>query len=350
MCGICGYIGKNAKEKIIEKLSLLEYRGYDSCGLGFFDNENIKVIKTTKKIKDLQNKVKNESDFDIGIGHTRWATHGIATETNAHPHTSQNNKWVIVHNGIIENYEELKQKYLKHIKLKSETDTEIIPCLLELEGNNIYSFISICNLLKGSYALCGMSSCFNKTLFLAKYKSPLYVAQNEKGVICASDTYCFEEFKDYFELKDNEFCECKLNKITFYNKKGEVIYKIPKQNNINKYFSLNKKFDSFMEKEINEIPYCIENIIDNYSKNKINLNFDINEIDNIKLIGCGSAYHTALIGEKYLKKVLKKEINTYVASEFRYSKNYITPSTLCIFISQSGETADTIACLELVKN
>ncbi|MBQ7308140.1 MAG: glutamine--fructose-6-phosphate transaminase (isomerizing) [Clostridia bacterium] len=350
MCGICGYIGKNAKENILEKLSLLEYRGYDSCGMAFFENKKIKVVKTTQKIKHLKQKLEFEDVGNVGIGHTRWATHGEANEVNAHPHISQNNKWSVVHNGIIENYNELKTKYLTNAKFRSQTDTEVIPYLLELDGNNIYSFISICNLLKGSFALCAICDSSPNSMYLAKYKSPLYVAQNKEGIICASDTYCFENFENYYELKDNEFALCKNDKITFFNKKGEIIKKLPLENKINKYFSINKKFDYYMEKEINEIPFCIENIINHYSKTKINLNFDINEIDNIKLIGCGSAYHTALIGENYLKKALNIEVNTYIASEFRYSKNKITPSTLCIFISQSGETADTIACIELVKN
>lgn len=348
MCGICGYIGDNVKENLIEKLSLLEYRGYDSCGIAFFDNKNLKVIKTTQKINNLNEKIKNENIKEIGIGHTRWATHGIASENNAHPHTC--GKWAVVHNGIIENYNQIKKVYLHNVKFKSETDTEVIPCLLNMNENSIYSFISTCNMLKGSYAICAINENNRDCMYLAKLKSPLYVAKNNNEVLCASDTYCFENFSEYFELKDNEYALCKKDKITFFDRKGKIIYKTAIENKINKYFSLTKKFKYFMEKEINEIPFCIENIISYYSQNQIKLDFDPEKIDNIKLIGCGSAYHTALIGEKYLKKALNIEVNTYIASEFRYSKNIITPNTLCIFISQSGETADTIACLEMVKN
>lgn len=350
MCGICGYIGDNVKENLLEKLSLLEYRGYDSCGVAFFQDNNIKVIKSIKKIEDLSEKLLNYEIKNIGIGHTRWATHGITSEENAHPHISPNNVWAVVHNGIIENFEEIKSKYLQNVVFRSQTDTEVIPCLLEQNENSIYSFITTCNILKGSFAICAINKNNPNCLYLAKNQSPLFVGKIGDKVLCASDTYCFENFPQYYEMKDFEFALCRKEKITFFDKKGKIIFKEPIVNKVNKYFSINKKFKYFMEKEINEIPLCIDNIVNYYSKNQISLNFDIKEIDNIKLIGCGSAYHTALIGEKYLKKALNIEINTYIASEFRYSINHITKNTLCIFVSQSGETADTIACLKQVKN
>ena len=352
MCGICGYIGENVKEVLLEKLTMLEYRGYDSCGIAFIDDKKLlKVVKSTEKIDNLREKLEDVEIKNIGIAHTRWATHGGATIENAHPHLSPSGKWAVVHNGIIENYNDLKQKYLSNDHFTSKTDTEVISHLLDKNENNIYSFMVTCNMLKGSYALCCINNQ-NNDMYLAKLKSPLYVGISKNGVLCASDTYCFDvNYNSYYELNDYEFALCKKEKIIFYNKNGKVIQKQPIKNKIIEYISV-KKFDYYMEKEIREIPYCIDNLIDYYSLNGCpNFNFDMKSIDNIKLIGCGSAYHTALIGEKYFKKEFPDiETNSYIASEFRYSKNKITNNTLCIFISQSGETADTIACLDIVKN
>ena len=349
MCGICGYIGGNPKQNVIEKLSLLEYRGYDSCGVGFFSGNKIKIIKSTKKIDDLSQKIKNEDIKNLVIGHTRWATHGEPSEINAHPHISPDGRWAVVHNGIIENHDYLKKRYLNGTNFYSQTDSEVIPCLLSKNDNNILSFITVCNMLKGSFAICAINNLEPDRIYVAKNQSPIYVGIKSGEALCASDTYCFKDYPYYYSLEDGEFALLKKDKVTFFDKTGKIILKNPQNVKKENDFLYGKKVKYFMEKEINEIPFAIKNLREYYLKNGVNISFCKDDIDRIMLVGCGSAYHSALIGEFYLKSRLGIEVTTHIASEFRYSDHIISPKTLCIFVSQSGETADTIASLKMVK-
>lgn len=348
MCGIVGFIGKNAVNKVVENLKNLEYRGYDSCGVAYFDNNEIKTKKSLNSIDSLKKDCSFLNDKEIAIGHTRWATHGKPALENAHPHLSFSKNWCAVHNGIIENFAELKNKFFKNTTFYSQTDSEIVPNLVEHFGNDINSVIKACNIMTGSFALALINKD-NDKIFVAKRNSPLFVSVSNCEVMCASDSYCFEDKAKYFELKDNEFAEITKDNVVFYNKFFKKINKRSYVLNKTNYCLEKTKYPFHMIKEINEIPNCIESIYSFYKSNLPKIDIDIKDIERIKIIGCGSAYHTGLIGANYLEKLLKIETNVFVASEFRYSSPILNEKTLTIFVSQSGETADTIACVKQAK-
>lgn len=399
MCGIVGYIGSGKQEKIlVDMLKHLDYRGYDSAGIAVIKQNQqnsltckIDVTKTKGKLNSLEQLLKNSNkipknkflvkdDFNTeelqkqietinelneaddvnstcGIGHTRWATHGEATTQNAHPHLSNNNEWAIVHNGIIENFQELKEELINNkFTFKSKTDSEIVVNLLQLNTNQdnklptITPLIETCKKLKGSYALAALNKNFKNTLFLARKKSPLYVAKSKKTIVVASDPICFSgKTKEYYSLNDNEFCLCTGNKIEFYNLKNEVIEKTAeKLENLNQT-KTKTSYKHFMQKEINEIPDVLKNIVKRYSTNNYLDILDkvfIKKFNKVVLIGCGTAYHAGLIGARYLQDLARIDASTSVASEFRYANPIIDNKTLVILVSQSGETADTIAVCE----
>lgn len=350
MCGIVGFIGNINSKEIIDKLKIVEYRGYDSAGIAIKTNNDIEIIKSVGEIKNLEEKIK-PCNAKMGIAHTRWATHGKVSIENAHPHKSFLGNWFVVHNGIIENYNELK-KQLHDTYYYSQTDTEIIPNLLEKNECNIQNFINCCNKLSGSFAL----ACINKyqdKLFIAKNKSPLYVCSGKNANWVASDPACFNGINnEYYKLEDGEFAEITQNTITFYNNLGEKIAKLTLPLNMEDTSYNKSHFNYFMEKEIGETKQVIKNILDYYSKNNDNICKLLNEFkfNKIKIIGCGTAYHAGLLGSYYIKKYLKLDCSCEIASEFRYSNPLIDKNTLCIFISQSGETADTITSHSLAKS
>lgn len=357
MCGIVGYIGDKCVEKeLVETLKNLEYRGYDSAGIAVQVNNEIVVTKASGKISNLE-KIISQTDARTGIAHTRWATHGKPTEINAHPHVSENKEWAIVHNGIIENFKKLKlEAESKGIKFVSDTDTEVIPQLLALEDSQDYmlAFINACNKLQGSYALVGINQNVKDTLFLARKKSPLYVAVSNNEVIVASDPICFvNKCNEYYSLDEDEYCQVSANNIVFYNNKYNNIDKNTVcLSGIEENFG-KQEYKHFMLKEINEIPNVLGRIVKTYRDNdvfsKINEDF-MNRIQKIVIVGCGTAYHAGLMGVRYIEKLARCECYAYVASEFRYSNPIIDETTLCIFVSQSGETADTLAAHELAKS
>lgn len=356
MCGIVGYIGNKVVDKqLLESLKLLEYRGYDSSGVAVLKNNQINVIKAEGKIACLEQVLTNEAGASLGIAHTRWATHGKPNTNNAHPHLSQNKQWAVVHNGIIENFADLKRSLIQKYKFESETDTEVIAHLLEEEKNenNIQKLIYVCEKLKGSFALAVINNSVSDTLYLAKRKSPLYVAQSNGEVFVASDPICFVgKSNTYFSLNEDEFCEAKINNLVFYNKNGEKIKKQPSiltemEQNFGK-----QNYEHFMLKEIEEVPTVLKRIVKVYSENnpfeKLDKNL-LNNINKIIFIGCGTAYHASLMGASFVESIAKIEARGYVASEFRYMDPIIDSKTLAIFVSQSGETADTLMAHEKAK-
>lgn len=358
MCGIIGYISTTKEDvcKILtNNLKKLEYRGYDSSGICLKNNNGFYIQKSLGEIKNLEEKLlHNNIHSSCGIAHTRWATHGKVSLKNTHPHTSENNAWSIVHNGIIENHLNLRKQLEKHnIKLYGETDTEIIPNLMELETdeNNLTKLKNVAKKLDGSYAFCLMNNSEN-CLYLARNKSPLFVAINSHCAMASSDPCCFSEFENYYIVPNKclvklyaskvEFFDFDLNPISVSSKKVGVFEK-----------SANKgDYPYFAEKEINEIPYVLKNIISSYETTdyfkKITKNY-LKNIKNIKLIGCGTAYHACLMGARYIEQNTQIEANAYVASEFRYLNPKLNKNSLCIFLSQSGETADTLLCEEMAK-
>lgn len=359
MCGVVGYIGHKIVDKeLISLLKNLEYRGYDSAGVAYIKNDKISVVKSEGKIANLEKMINREEGCRCGIAHTRWATHGKPSDINAHPHLSSDNKWAIVHNGIIENYAELKTDLVKNYNVNfiSETDSEVVSQLLQINDceDKVLTLINTCKKLNGSYALVCINEDREDTIYLAKNKSPLYVARSENEVFVASDPICFVgKCEEYYSLSDFEYCSVNVENITFYDNNYNIIDK-----NTAKLTMLNIDFNKrdylhYMLKEIEEVPLVLKRIVDAYRDNntfnKFNKEF-ISKYNNIVFIGCGTAYHAGLMGAKFMEKYARLKSATHIASEFRYCNPIIDKNTLCIFISQSGETADTLACVELAKS
>ena len=274
MCGIVGYIGKNCVEKnLIKDLKLLEYRGYDSAGVAVLSGKEINVTKSVGCIKNLEDKIITIENASQGIAHTRWATHGEATENNAHPHLSNNKNWAVVHNGIIENYAELKKDLIeKGFSFNSETDTEVVSQMLEYYQSNspIQTLVNVCDKLKGSFALAVINKENENSLYLAKRKSPLYVCKTQNEVFIASDPICFAgKSQEYYALNDDEFCEVSLSSIKFFNDKSDEIGKV-KLKLENFTTEVNKaNFDHYMIKEIYETPSVLKRIVKTYEESDV---------------------------------------------------------------------------------
>lgn len=354
MCGICSAIGNvNEISNVVDGLKKLEYRGYDSSGIAFLENKQIKLIKSVGQISNLQKKINKKISSNIVIGHTRWATHGVVSEANAHPHISENKEFALVHNGIIENYEDLAKKYLKGVKFYSQTDTEVFVNLIaKQKGAVIKKLIDACKLVKGSYAVALINKNSNK-IFVAKRKSPLMVACDGKSCMASSDLSVFvNKFEKCFILEDDEFAVMTGKNIVFYNKNGEKIKKEPIFINDFEFCeeNLNEKF--FMLKEIKEQSVVLKKTYFKYMSEDVCSNIDFEKLKKYKsfhFIACGTAYHSGLMGARYIQQFCHKDCKVSIASEFRYDNNILSKNCLYVFVSQSGETADTIACANLVK-
>lgn len=360
MCGIVGYIGKEKAVPILIKgLKSLEYRGYDSAGIALLNNKNIDVVKNKGRVSNIEtNNLLNTSESTIGIGHTRWATHGIPSKINAHPHLNNKKTIAVVHNGIIENYNELKAKLLKNnYHLISETDSEIIPNLIDLNNtnNNILEAISkTLKELKGSYALEIISTELPNKLIIAKNNSPIVVGKSKKGFFIASDIPAIAKYtEDFYFLEDEQIGLLTKDKIQFYNIDLNPINLKLKNIKFDVGVAEKNGYEDYMLKEIYEQPKVIRETIGSFlsEKNKINLNININfsEINKIFIIACGTAMHAGIATKYTFEHFCQIPTEIDMASEFRYRNPIINNKTLCIFISQSGETADTIAAIKLSK-
>lgn len=364
MCGIVGYIGKeSAIDKLIKGLKTLEYRGYDSAGVAILHEKEIKVIKDKGRISNLE-KILDAKDLvsNIGIAHTRWATHGIPSKENAHPHISQNKQFAVVHNGIIENYLELKKFLLSHnFKFQSDTDTEVIPLLLEYyyaqEHDVIAALKKVLGDIKGSYAILILTPLLPNTIIAAKKDSPLVLGKNNSGIYIASDIPAILEYtKDFYFLNDGEVAFLN-DSITFYDANFKKIKKKAKTIDLDMKTIDKKGYEDYMLKEIHEQPEALENTLRGIvtKDHPIQfLNFSLSKeylesLSNIYIVACGTAMHAGLTGKYTIEKICRIPVHVVVASEFRYQNPIINQNTLCIFISQSGETADTIAALKLAK-
>lgn len=354
MCGIVGYVGeKRGIKYLVEKLKLLEYRGYDSAGIYAKNNSKNILIKSVGNISQLERKITQEFYGEIMIAHTRWATHGKPSELNCHPHCSKNNEWTIVHNGIIENYKELSSR-LKH-KPAGETDTEVLCQYIE-ENNikNINEFIDIFKLVQGSYAIAAINKNSNN-LYLAKQKSPLYIAKTKGGYLCASDICCFEDDCEfYYEIEDEQFAKVSKQDCEFFDANKKILQKLPK--NIEKISKKcqNNKFSHFMLKEIYEQPQALKDLTFRYKKENFLEKLEkkyLKNIDSILILGCGTAYHAALMGARFIEEIANIKATAEIASEFVYKQpKFINEKTLVVIVSQSGETADSLKALEISKS
>ena len=352
MCGSVGYIGeKSAKEILVSGLKNLEYRGYDSSGIALKDHDNIKVIKSVGKIKNLEEKLEKENLdlYKTGIAHTRWATHGEANLVNAHPHTV--GKVTIVHNGIIENAKELKDELISQgVNFNSETDTEVIAALINkyLENDIIKTLTKVMSILKGSYALGIMIEEVVDKIYVAKKDSPLVIGIGEGENFFASDITAINMFTNKFVfLDDYDIAEVEKENIKFYKDCKKVEKEV---NTIN--IDVNSKskngYPHYMLKEINEEPIVLEKTLKPYLDDFSSIP-DISKYDEIHIVACGSAMYAGMIGKTLFEEKTNTKAICEVASEYRYKNNIYNNKTLVILISQSGETADTIAALKRAK-
>lgn len=356
MCGIVGYAGKtNVIKNIMTGLKSLEYRGYDSSGIAYLDkNNNIKIYKKVGQIKNLDQILNYEDEASLGISHTRWATHGGVTDTNAHPHNQ--GKITLVHNGIIENYEELKKELEKEgYNFKSSTDSEVAAALIDkLYKENkdmLKTLVILKDKLKGSYTFNIINSDIPNKIYGIRKDVPLIVGVSNHGNMFASDIPAILHVTNkYIVLNNNEIVELEQDNVKYYNSEGKEITKEVKEY-AGTIDSISKNgYDHFMLKEINEESEVVKNILNLYTKNnKIKDIYNIKKYKNIDIVACGSASFAGQIGKYYIEKYANIKTDVYYASEYRYQKNFFTKDTLVILISQSGETADTLAALKLAK-
>ncbi|MEB7067471.1 glutamine--fructose-6-phosphate transaminase (isomerizing) [Mammaliicoccus sciuri] len=361
MCGIVGYIGTaNAKELLLRGLEKLEYRGYDSAGIAVRNEEEIKVFKEKGRIAELRKAASDDFDGNIGIGHTRWATHGVPNYENAHPHQSTSGRFTLVHNGVIENYEQLKNEFLSGITFKSDTDTEVIVELIEHFSNEGLTtedaFNKVLSLLHGSYALGLLDEQDADTIYVAKNKSPLLVGIGDGFNVIASDAIAMLAVTDtYKELVDNEIVIVKRDEVIIKDQEGNIIERDSYKAEIDASDVEKGTYDHYMLKEIHEQPGVMRNIIQNYQDEEGNLKIDkeiiedVAQADRIYIVACGTSYHAGLVGKEYIEKWAGVPTEVHVASEFVYNMPLLSEKPLFIFISQSGETADSRAVLVEAK-
>lgn len=363
MCGIIGYTGtENVMPSLIKGLENLEYRGYDSAGLAFFEKNKIKRVRSVGKVLFLKEKTeKLQAESFCGIGHTRWATHGAPVEENAHPQKSKNGKFFVVHNGIIENAEEIKKTLFSQDEVfESQTDTEVFAHLIEkfYKGEPVSAIAKALAVLKGAYAFGILCEDFPGTVFASSSGSPLLVAEGEKGYFITSDSVAVSNKKRVFRMSNGEICSLTEKGVSFFDPSGEKITKKEETVSENNDVVDKGEYSHFMLKEIFEQPQAIKNTVESFVEFGSVVFPDIvlddefikNKLEKIVIVGCGSAYHAGMIGEKVLKKMCGIPCMVEVASEFRYSEPFADENTLAIFVSQSGETADTLASLRLAKH
>lgn len=357
MCGIVGYIGsQNAKEILLRGLEKLEYRGYDSAGIATRDANGVTVTKAQGRIAELRKEAEKVGDGATGIGHTRWATHGVPSYENSHPHQSSSERFTLVHNGVIENYEELKQQYIPNVDLKSDTDTEVIVQLVEHFSNEGLStedaFTKVISLLHGSYALGLLDSEDEDTIYVAKNKSPLLVGIGDDFNVIASDALAMIQVtSEYKELKDQEIVLVQRDHVVIKDLDGNKIERDSYTAEIDASDAEKGVYSHYMLKEIHEQPAVMRRIIQEYQDEQGNLKIDtaiikdVQAADRIYIIAAGTSYHAGLVGKEFIEKWAGVPTEVHVSSEFVYNMPLLSEKPLFIYISQSGETADSRAVL-----
>lgn len=364
MCGIVGYVGENrAKEKIIDGLKRLEYRGYDSAGIALPIDGKIQIRKHVGEIKNLE-KIISEPDFDssLGIGHTRWATHGAPSDVNSHPHANEDNSIAIVHNGIIENYQEIKEWLVKEygIKFKSETDSEVIAHLIGIyyDGNLLEAVNKAVEQMKGAYAVCAIAAAEPDKIVAVRKDAPLVAGIGEGFNFIASDIPALLKYvRKVYLIENNETVVLTKDDIKIYNEEGKAVKREVFHVTWDADAAEKEGYEHFMLKEIYEQPKGInETLIRRINDDgKVNLDGismtkeDIENFDKVYIVACGTAYHAGLVGKLVIEKMARVPVEVDIASEFRYRDPFVDDKTLFIAISQSGETLDTLAALREAK-
>lgn len=361
MCGIVGYVGhKDCSDVLVSALTKLEYRGYDSAGIAVFENDEIKTVKTKGKLKDLEDKLASEGkpNGHVGIGHTRWATHGEPSDINSHPHSGA--RVTIVHNGIIENYIELKEFLIsKGREFLSDTDTEVVAQLLDYKynGNPIETIDLVMAELKGSFALGIMFKDFPDRVFAVRRESPLIVGVAEGECFIASDVPAILQYtRDYYLLDHDEIATLSGEGVTFVDEHLEPIEKELKTADWDMEAAEKSGYPHFMIKEINEQPSAIKTTIMPRIKDGLpcfeecGITLDsLKKFNSITIVACGTAMHAGMVGKYVIESLARVPVNVDIASEFRYRNPIVGAGDLVIIISQSGETADSLAAMRLAK-
>ncbi|REJ06264.1 glutamine--fructose-6-phosphate transaminase (isomerizing) [Halobacillus trueperi] len=361
MCGIVGYIGQNdTKEILLNGLEKLEYRGYDSAGIATLNENGVEVTKVKGRIASLREAVDESVKATQGIGHTRWATHGAPSEENAHPHQSTSGRFTIVHNGVIENYVDVRDEYLSGVEFKSETDTEIIVQLMEVlneEMNDVAAaFRKAVDLLTGSYAIAMIDREDHDTIYVAKNKSPLLVGIGDDFNVVASDSMAALHVTDQFlELMDKETVIVRRDGVEIQKPDGTKVEREPFTAELDTTDIEKGTYPHFMLKEIDEQPFVIRKIIQEYQNENDEIKLDpeirqaMKDCDRIYIIAAGTSYHAGLLGKQFIEKLANIPVEVHVASEFSYNMPLLSEKPLFVYISQSGETADSRSVLVQTK-
>lgn len=361
MCGIVGFNGAiDAKEILLKGLEKLEYRGYDSAGIAVNNEEGVTIFKEKGRIADLRKAVDGDVEAAVGIGHTRWATHGIPNRLNAHPHQSATGRYTLVHNGVIENYHLLQKAYLKGTQMNSDTDTEVIVQLVDLFANEglstVEAFRKTLGQLHGSYALALLDNEDPETIYVAKNKSPLLVGVGDTFNVIASDAMAMLQVTDQFiELHDKEVVLVRKDRVEISTLDGRPVERAPYKAELDMSDIEKGTYPHYMLKEMDEQPTVIRKIIQAYEteQGELSINADIltalKEADRLYIIAAGTSYHAGLIGKQYFEKMAGIPVEVHISSEFGYNMPLLSKKPLFIFITQSGETADSRQVLVKIK-
>lgn len=360
MCGIVGCIGKNyGREYIINGLKTLDYRGYDSAGVAFLKQDEIKIYKDAGSVEHVNSLIPTAESAEALIGHTRWATHGRPNKTNSHPHLSYDGEFALVHNGIVERFLEHKKKLIeKGVSFVSDTDSEVIVNMIAFfykeEGDVLKAIKKVMDTIEGSYAIALIHKGEDR-IYVLKNVSPLLIGLGDKFNLIASDASPMIEYTNRFiELDDKEYGYIDKNTYKLWNNAKEEVFK----KSISKNIALVKHdlngYDHYMLKEIEEIPSVITRLVNHYMiDNKFNIDDEliekVKQSDHIIFLGCGTSYHASLVGGRYFEEMLGIPTASYIASEWAFHPMFPGKKPFIVFISQSGETADLIHCLKIVK-
>ena len=361
MCGIVGYIGEaDVKEILLNGLEKLEYRGYDSAGIAVLNKEGVVVFKEKGRIADLRDVVDEDVDAKLGIGHTRWATHGVPNQLNAHPHQSTTERFTLVHNGVIENYHLMKKAYLSNVEMASDTDTEVIVQLIEKFSQDGLSTVDALrktlHLIRGSYALALLDKEDKNTIYVAKNKSPLLVGIGDGFNVVASDAMAMLQVTEhYVELHDQEIVIVQKDSVEIQKLDGTKVKRAPYKAELDMSDIEKGTYPHYMLKEMDEQPAVIRKIIQAYQNEQGELTIDqailnaFHDADRLYIIAAGTSYHGGLIGKEYFEKIAGIPVEVHISSEFGYNMPLLSKKPLFMFLTQSGETADSRQVLVKIK-